>query len=47
VLPEIRAKITDIIDMKAGKTDVSDMKGGICFEKDQAFNTIPTKKVVA
>jgi len=45
LLPEIKAKIADIIDLKAGKMDVSEMKG--VLEKDVAVNSIPTKKVVA
>ena len=27
LMPEIKAKIADIVDMKAGKVDVEDMKG--------------------
>jgi len=46
LLPEIKAKIADIIDLKAGKMELSEMKG-MSLEKDVAVNSIPTKKVVA
>jgi len=46
LVPEIKAKIADIVDMKEGrKVDVADMKGGIC--SDKPANAIPTKKAVA
>jgi len=46
LLPEIKAKIADIIDLKAGKMDLSEMKG-MSLEKDVAVNSIPTKQLVA
>jgi len=45
LVPEIKAKIADIVDMKEGKVDVADMKGGICSDKPAP--AIPTKKAVA
>jgi len=45
LMPEIKAKIADIVDMKAGKVDVEDMKGGISSGKQA--NTIPIQKAVA
>jgi len=45
LMPEIKAKIADIVDMKAGKVDVEDMKGGISSGKQA--NAIPIKKAVA
>jgi len=45
LVPEIKAKIADIVDMKEGKVHVENMKGGICCDKPA--NAIPTKKAVA
>jgi len=45
LVPEIKAKIADIVDMKEGKVDVAHMKGGIC--SDKPAHVIPTKKAVA
>merc|ERR1719228_1727767 len=45
LVPEIKAKIADIVDMKEGKVDVDNMKGGIC--SDKPANAIPTKKALA
>jgi len=45
LVPEIKAKIADIVDMKEGRVDVANMKGGIC--SDVPANAIPTKKAVA
>jgi len=45
LMPEIKAKIVDILDMKAGKVDVEDMKGGISSGKH--VHAIPIKKAVA
>merc|ERR1712215_529386 len=45
LVPEIKIKIADILEMKAGKIDVENLKGLVCSNKP--VNTIPMKKAVA
>jgi len=45
LVPDIKVKIADIMDMKAGKVDVENLKGLVCSSKP--VNTIPIKKAVA
>jgi len=45
LVPDIKVKIDDILDMKAGKVDVENLKGLVCSNKP--VNTIPIKKAVA
>jgi len=45
LVPEIKVKIADILDMKAGKVDVENLKGLVCSNKP--VNNIPIKKAVA
>jgi len=45
LVPEIKAKIADILEIKAGKVDIENLKGLVCSNKP--VNTIPIKKAVA
>jgi len=45
LVPEIKIKIADFLEMKAGKIDVENLKGLVCSNKP--VNTIPIKKAVA
>jgi len=45
LVPDIKVKIDDILDMKAGKVDVENLKGLVCSNKP--VNILPTKKAVA
>jgi len=47
LIPEIKAKIADTVNMKEGKVEVNDLKGGACLDKGMTVNAIATKKAVA